>query len=156
MHVIQQAFVESGAIQCGYCTPAQVLAAKQLLESNPSPTEAEVRDALSGVLCRCTGYLKPVQAVLLAAAILRGEKPEHLHEPGIPAQFEPNVVSGGEELNEPPFSPAVSEQMNTQVRLMPRVFVTPESRLWQRVGKPEIKVDAVKVSSRETRFCCGF
>ena len=98
LHVIQQAFVESGAIQCGYCTPAQVLAAKQLLESNPSPTEAEVRDALSGVLCRCTGYLKPVQAVLLAAAVLRGEKPEHLHEPGIPAQFDPNVVSGGEEL----------------------------------------------------------
>lgn len=156
LHVIQQAFVESGAIQCGYCTPAQVLAAKQLLESNPSPTEADVRDALSGVLCRCTGYLKPVQAVLLAAAVLRGEKPEHLHEPGIPAQFEPNVVSGGEELNEPPFSSAVSEPMNTQVRLMPRVFVTPESRLWQRVGKPDIKVDAVKLVQGKPAFAADF
>jgi putative selenate reductase molybdopterin-binding subunit len=56
LHPIQQAFVESGAIQCGFCTPAQVLAATQLLERNPSPSEAEVREALSGVLCRCTGY----------------------------------------------------------------------------------------------------
>jgi putative selenate reductase molybdopterin-binding subunit len=53
LHPIQQAFVESGAIQCGYCTPAQVLAAKELLERNPNPSEAEVREALSGVLCRC-------------------------------------------------------------------------------------------------------
>ena len=64
LHPIQQAFVESGAIQCGYCTPAQVLAAKELLERNPDPSEEAVREALSGVLCRCTGYLKPVQAVL--------------------------------------------------------------------------------------------
>src|SRR5512140_1737567 len=76
LHPLQQAFIESGAIQCGYCTPAQILAAKQLLDRNPNPSEAEVRDALSGVLCRCTGYLKPVQAVLRAAAILRGEAVE--------------------------------------------------------------------------------
>ena len=73
LHPLQQAFVESGAIQCGYCTPAQILAAKELLERNPNPSEAEVREALSGVLCRCTGYLKPVQAVLRAAAVMRGE-----------------------------------------------------------------------------------
>ena len=78
LHPLQQAFVESGAIQCGYCTPAQILAAKELLERNPDPTEAEVREALSGVLCRCTGYLKPVQAVLRAAAVLRGEAVEPL------------------------------------------------------------------------------
>src|SRR5512142_108533 len=75
LHPLQQAFVETGAIQCGYCTPAQILAAKALLDSNSNPTEAEVREALSGVLCRCTGYLKPVQAVLRAAAVLRGEQP---------------------------------------------------------------------------------
>ncbi|NMB59472.1 MAG: (2Fe-2S)-binding protein, partial [Chloroflexi bacterium] len=71
LHPIQKAFVESGAIQCGYCTPAQVLAAKSLLERNLHPTEEEIREALSGVLCRCTGYVKPVQAVMRAAAILR-------------------------------------------------------------------------------------
>src|SRR5258706_95161 len=75
LHPLQQAFVESGAIQCGYCTPAQILTAKALLDRSPNPTEAEVRDAISGVLCRCTGYIKPVQAVLRAAAVLRGEAP---------------------------------------------------------------------------------
>jgi aerobic-type carbon monoxide dehydrogenase small subunit (CoxS/CutS family) len=67
MHPIQQAFVETGAVQCGYCTPAMVLAAHELLEANPDPTEHDVRDALSGQLCRCTGYVKPVEAVMLAA-----------------------------------------------------------------------------------------
>ena len=70
---LQQAFIESGAIQCGYCTPGQLLAADALLYANPDPTEDEVRQALSGVLCRCTGYVKPVQAVLRAAARRRGE-----------------------------------------------------------------------------------
>ena len=71
---LQQAFVDTGAIQCGFCTPAMVLAGKALLSRNPDPTEAEVREALSGVLCRCTGYVKPVQAILRAAAIMRGRK----------------------------------------------------------------------------------
>lgn len=66
LHPLQQAFVESGAVQCGYCTPAMILAAKALLDTHPEPTEAEVRDALSGVYCRCTGYVKPVEAVLRA------------------------------------------------------------------------------------------
>lgn len=67
LHPLQAAFVETGAIQCGYCTPAMILSAKALLDKNPRPTEVEVREALSGVLCRCTGYVKPVQAVLRAA-----------------------------------------------------------------------------------------
>ena len=74
LHPLQQAFVESGAIQCGYCTPAMILAAKELLDANPRPSEAQVREALSGVLCRCTGYIKPVQAVMRAAAVMRGEE----------------------------------------------------------------------------------
>src|SRR5512138_3251342 len=73
LHPLQQAFVEAGAIQCGYCTPGQILAAKTLLEKNANPTEEEVRDAIAGVLCRCTGYVKPVQAVMKAAAVMRGE-----------------------------------------------------------------------------------
>lgn len=71
LHPLQSAFVESGAIQCGYCTPAMILVAKELLDRNPSPSEADVRDALAGVLCRCTGYVKPVEAVLAAARQLR-------------------------------------------------------------------------------------
>jgi len=81
---IQRAFIDTGAIQCGYCTPAQILAAKTLLDETPNPTEAEVREALAGVLCRCTGYVKPVEAVLRAAAVLRGERVEELAL-GIPA-----------------------------------------------------------------------
>src|SRR5512146_2825451 len=73
LSVIQQAFVEIGAIQCGYCTPAMVLAAQVLLATTLNPSEDQVREALSGILCRCTGYQKPVQAILRAAAILRGE-----------------------------------------------------------------------------------
>src|SRR5438270_6861782 len=68
LHPLQQAFVETGAIQCGYCTPGLILAAKALLDKNPSPSEDEVRDALSGVLCRCTGYKKPVQAIMQVAS----------------------------------------------------------------------------------------
>jgi aerobic-type carbon monoxide dehydrogenase small subunit (CoxS/CutS family)/CO/xanthine dehydrogenase FAD-binding subunit len=67
LHPVQQAFVDTGAIQCGYCTPAMELCAKSLLDAVPDPTEAEVRDALAGCLCRCTGYVKPVEAVLKAA-----------------------------------------------------------------------------------------
>jgi putative selenate reductase molybdopterin-binding subunit len=71
---LQRAFIENGSIQCGYCTSAMVLAAKALLARNPDPSEAEVREALSGILCRCTAYVKPVEAVLRAAQLIREEK----------------------------------------------------------------------------------
>lgn len=64
LHPLQQAFVDYGAVQCGFCTPGMVLAAVALLEQNPYPTEAQVRDAIAGNLCRCTGYAKIVDAVL--------------------------------------------------------------------------------------------
>lgn len=67
LHPLQAAFVEHGAVQCGYCTPAMILSAKALLDENPHPSENEIREALSSVLCRCTGYLKPVEAVLTVA-----------------------------------------------------------------------------------------
>ncbi len=76
LSLIQEAFVETGAVQCGYCTPAMILTAKALLEHNTNPSEAEVRDALSGVLCRCTAYVKPVEAVLLAARWMQGGRDE--------------------------------------------------------------------------------
>ncbi|MDT0543127.1 MULTISPECIES: 2Fe-2S iron-sulfur cluster-binding protein [Streptomyces] len=65
---VQQAFIEAGAIQCGFCTPGLLVAADELLERNPDPSDADIREALSGNLCRCTGYEKILDAVRLAAA----------------------------------------------------------------------------------------
>ena len=145
LHPIQKAFVETGAIQCGYCTPAQVLAAKALLERNLNPSEAEVREALSGVLCRCTGYLKPVQAVLRAAAVLRGETVEPIAGPiPAPAEWQPGIetAASGE--------PLPAGGIETQV--LPTMKVTPESRGYQNVGKPEPKLDAVKLVQGKPAF----
>ena len=70
-HPIQAAFIEDGGAQCGYCTPGMLMMAKSFLEENPNPTDDEIRFALSGNLCRCTGYVKIVEAVQDAAAELR-------------------------------------------------------------------------------------
>lgn len=67
LHPVQEAFVNGGGIQCGFCTPGMILAAKALLDTSPSPTEGEVREAISGNLCRCSGYAKIVESVLAAA-----------------------------------------------------------------------------------------
>jgi aerobic carbon-monoxide dehydrogenase small subunit len=67
LHPIQKAFVEKGAIQCGFCSPGMILSAKALLDGNPKPTELDVRTAISGNLCRCTGYQKIVEAILSTA-----------------------------------------------------------------------------------------
>jgi aerobic-type carbon monoxide dehydrogenase small subunit (CoxS/CutS family) len=73
-HPIQRAFAETGAIQCGFCTPGMILAAYSLLLKNPDPDEEAVKRALDGNLCRCTGYVKIVEAVLLAARRMRGNE----------------------------------------------------------------------------------
>jgi carbon-monoxide dehydrogenase small subunit len=75
LHPLQQAFVDLGAAQCGYCTPGFLLAAEALLKERPSPTRGEIVEALAGNICRCTGYLKIFEAVELAAARMRGEDP---------------------------------------------------------------------------------
>lgn len=72
LHVLQQKFLEEAALQCGICTPGLLIAARALLDKNPDPTEEEVRYALAGNLCRCTGYDKVVRAVLAAAAEMGG------------------------------------------------------------------------------------
>jgi putative selenate reductase molybdopterin-binding subunit len=152
LHPIQRAFVETGAIQCGYCTPAMILAAKILLETQLNPTENQVRDALSGVLCRCTGYVKPVQAVLRAAAVLRGE--------GVPP------IDGGDGailtplgLFEPPSSPeglgpepVGGSDLALKITPMPTMVVAPETDRLRVVGKPEPKVDAVKLVQGKPAF----
>jgi aldehyde oxidoreductase len=71
-HLIQDAFVLAGAVQCGYCTPGMIMAAKALLDRNPDPDTGEIKEALSRNLCRCTGYVKIIDAVKLAGRFLRG------------------------------------------------------------------------------------
>ncbi len=71
LHPIQQAFIESGAIQCGYCTPGMIMTTKALLDNHANPSEAEIRQALSNNICRCTGYVKIVKAVQLASLRLQ-------------------------------------------------------------------------------------
>ncbi|MFN3307631.1 MAG: molybdopterin-dependent oxidoreductase [Anaerolineales bacterium] len=154
LHALQEAFIESGAIQCGYCTPAQILAAYHLLENNPNPSEAEVRDALSGVLCRCTGYLKPVEAVLRAAALLRGEAV-------------PPLAFGDRELLSLPLAPEAPSEGESgldlsggaervQTKILPKVIFSPQVPQHQRVGKPDKKVDALKLAQGKAAFAADF
>ncbi|MEA3326678.1 MAG: molybdopterin cofactor-binding domain-containing protein [Chloroflexota bacterium] len=132
LHVIQQAFVETGAIQCGYCTPAMVLTAKALLGKEPSPTETQVRKALSGVLCRCTGYQKPVQAVLRAAAILRGEEVPMIDEA------------------------AAAKSPSDGHSVFPKMKHVEDHIPFDTVGHAEPKVDAVKLVQGKPAFTADF
>lgn len=70
-HVIQKSFVDAGAVQCGFCTPSKVLAASVLLKKNPDPDEEEIKREMGGIICRCTGYVKIITAVKLAAKRMR-------------------------------------------------------------------------------------
>jgi len=76
LHPLQDTFADLGAAQCGYCSPGFLLVAEELLRKNPSPSREEIKEALSGNLCRCTGYIKIYEAVELAAARMRGEAVE--------------------------------------------------------------------------------
>jgi putative selenate reductase molybdopterin-binding subunit len=145
LHPLQKAFIETGAIQCGYCTPAQILAAHALLNVNPDPEEAEVREAIEGVLCRCTGYVKPVQAVLRAAAALRGEAVDPIEIGGV-------LDLGSSPPGPGPVEDISSSGLGTQTRVTPRIITTPKTGDWHTVGKPEIKVDAVKLAQGKPAF----
>ena len=76
LHPLQQTFADLGAAQCGYCSPGFLLVAEELLKKSPNPSRSEIQEALSGNLCRCTGYIKIYEAVELAAARIRGEEME--------------------------------------------------------------------------------
>ena len=147
LHIIQQALIQTGAIQCGYCTPAMALAALALLEKEASPSEEEVRQALSGILCRCTGYVKPVQAVLQAAAVLRGETSLELENGG--------PISVGIPANMPPQTESDVDTTipgGTRTSVMPKIWVVPESAERTQVGKPMPKVDAIKLAQGKPAF----
>ncbi len=145
LHPVQQAFVENGAIQCGYCTPAMILAAKALLDQTLTPTEDQVRDALSGVLCRCTGYIKPVQAVMRAAEIIRGN-----------GKFGDSLIGESPILltlpTDYPTNYPSAESPNLLITKSPTMIVAPAVPATNVVGKPEIKVDAVKLVQGKPAF----
>lgn len=154
LHPLQEAFIETGAIQSGYNTPAQILAAYALLQQNPNPSEGEVREALASVLDRETGYVKPVQAVLRAAARMRGEDvppfapleraipaPPGLFDAAIPAEDWPQRRDDG------------SDSIQTKTRTIPAVVVSPpQLERTRTVGKPEPKVDAVKLAAGKPAY----
>jgi putative selenate reductase molybdopterin-binding subunit len=146
LHALQQAFIETGAIQCGYCTPAQILAAKALLDREPNPTEEQVRDALSGVLCRCTGYVKPVEAVLQAAAVMRGTAPLSSLLPTEERETAPFPLRGGRAGDEG------EGDTLTQTHVLPKMIVAPTQTEMHVFGKPEVKVDAVKLAQGKPAF----
>jgi putative selenate reductase molybdopterin-binding subunit len=153
LHPLQQAFIDTGAVQCGYCTPAQLLAAKWLLDRHPNPTGDEVREALAGVLCRCTGYVRPVAAVLRAAAIMRGDTVppvEAAVERAVPAPpdlFKPDAPPG----DAPADMPAGDGGPGVMTQAPPKLaqFAVPETTV---VGKPEPKVDAAKLAMGKPVF----
>jgi carbon-monoxide dehydrogenase small subunit len=78
LHPLQEGFWEKHGLQCGFCTPGMIMSAKALLAKNPNPTEAEIRQGISGNLCRCTGYVKIVEAIQYAADKLREQQPEEV------------------------------------------------------------------------------
>jgi aerobic-type carbon monoxide dehydrogenase small subunit (CoxS/CutS family) len=80
LHPLQVTFADTGAAQCGYCSPGFLLAAKELIDKNAKPSREEIREAMSGNLCRCTGYIKIYEAIEQAAARMRGEEMELPHE----------------------------------------------------------------------------
>lgn len=147
LHPIQRAFIDTGAIQCGFCTPAQILATKALLDKEPAPTEAQIRKALNSVLCRCTGYVRPIEAVQRAAAILRGEpvKPvTHLEQP-LP-----------ENISQVKLPEAFYRREGDRNPLPPLVFTPPSMGRTLVIGKPEIKVDAQKLAQGRPVFTDDF
>ena len=147
LHPIQRAFVETGAIQCGYCTPAQMLSAKALLDRNVNPTREEIEEALSGVLCRCTGYLKIVQAVVRAAALMRGENlAPFRHREAILAEDQ----SPGDLLGRRREFYTVSGAGGHPHATL--VISPPDMEPLEVVGQSELKVDGVKLAAGQPAF----
>ncbi len=154
LHIIQQEFVKTGAIQCGYCTPAQLLAAKELLSREPEPSEEQVRDALSGVLCRCTGYKKPVEAVLRAAARIRGEEVPPIEDP---LQAPPEWITTPPDGSIPTVKTIrTNSSVLTAEKVISKLKVSTKPEAWQQVGKPKEKVDALKLVQGKPAFAVDF
>ena len=143
LHPIQQAFIETGAIQCGYCTPAQILTVKAFLDRNSNPSEDEIRKALNGIICRCTGYVRGVAAVKRAAAYLRGET------------LTPYTHLEGElpkDANQTILPEAFYRKEKEHLPLPPLVLTPAEMPLKKVVGHTETKVDGSKLAQGKPVF----
>lgn len=136
-HPIQQAFMETGAIQCGYCTPALILSTKALLDRDPDPSEGAIREALDEVLCRCTGYVRVVEAVQRAAALLRGDSVATI------GHLERSVSASGEFEALPK---SFYRKEGGRFPLPPLVYTPTNMAPTHVVGKAEVKVDAAKLA----------
>ena len=158
LHRLQEEFVLSGAIQCGFCTPAMLLAARELLGRVDTPSEEDVKEAFSGILCRCTGYKKPIQAVLRAAAAARGEELEPIDDrlpPPVDWIGSESTEDGDIPVEMPGLSPD-SGGMLAPAQVMPKIELIPETEAWRSVGKPEKKVDALKLVQGKPAFAADF
>ncbi|MEE3069069.1 MAG: molybdopterin cofactor-binding domain-containing protein, partial [Actinomycetota bacterium] len=142
LHPIQAAFVAAGAFQSGYSAGAMVLGTLALLEENPAPTDAQIRDMLSGILDRETAYVKPVEAIHRAAAVLRGEETE-----AFAPLIVPPLTQQGEPAEYDPSDPAP-----TASAAVPRVIPSRDVPEMAVVGKPEIKVDAIRLAKGNPAF----
>lgn len=147
LDIIQQAFIDTGAIQCGFCSPALILSAKALLDKNPDPTEAEIRKALNPVLCRCTGYVRGVHAVQRAAAIRRGEKLDPY------THVDKDLPDDPEKLDLPE---VYCRKDGNRNHLPPLVYTPSSMQKTKVVGKSEPKVDAVKLAMGRPVFTDDF
>ncbi len=146
LHPIQAAFTATGAFQSGYSAGAMVLGTLALLRDNPDPTEGEIRDMLSGILDRETAYVKPVEAVKRAAAVMRGES----SEPFAPLILEP-LTDGTNAVEYDP-----SREAPAGPRSVPRLIPSRDVPEMAVVGKPEVKVDAVKLAKGNPAFTDDF
>jgi putative selenate reductase molybdopterin-binding subunit len=143
LHPLQRAYMEAGAIQCGYCTPGQIMTAKALLDNNPNPGEEEIRQAMNSVLCRCTGYMRPMDAILRAAAEMRGEKTN-------PVQ--PIELNLAEDIRQTEIPEAFFRRGDSHQPLPPLVYSPKGYPQTNVVGKAEIKVDAEKLARGKAVF----
>jgi putative selenate reductase molybdopterin-binding subunit len=136
LHPLQKAFMEAGAAQCGYCTPGHLMTAKALLDNNPNPSDDEIRGGMNGVLCRCTGYVHPVDAIRRAAAEMRGEP--------LPPVAPLNLLLP-ENLDSFEFPEAYYRRDGSRQPLPPIVFSPKDQPKTSVIGSPEVKLDAEKL-----------
>lgn len=136
MHTLQRAFIDAGASQCGICTPGQILTAKALLDTHPNPSDAEIRQAMTPVLCRCTGYIRIIEAIQHAAAELRGEASP------VVKQIELDLPKGGRNV---PLPEAYYRRDGSRTALPPLVFTPAGMPHTTIVGNSEPKVDGEKL-----------
>jgi putative selenate reductase molybdopterin-binding subunit len=146
LHPIQAAFVGTGAMQSGYSAPAMMLGTYALLAAQPDPSEADIRDMLSGILDRETAYIKPVEAIKRAAAVMRGEQPE----PFGPLVLPP-MTDGTNPVTVAPDDPAP-----TASTAVPRLVPSQDVPDMAVVGKPEVKVDAIRLVKGNPSFTADF